>query len=207
MGSSSFGLSVTGFGATAGTTRVDEACVRRLDAREFRAMGLTDVALSLLCQSEDNRRAVEATGHLCPGTKAPLAKVKSTAETASVTDDDKYRDPIVRARLGLPVANAKDSTPESGPQTKDRDKPTQDTKPIQEMTPIHAQMADARPSVEMKPITPPQIVDAKPPVVKSPAVENADTLEQKIMKYGWNPVNRKAAEPVKPDGLVAAVMK
>ncbi|SAL58608.1 hypothetical protein [Caballeronia humi] len=105
MGSASFGISVTGFGATGGTTMVDQACVRRLDAREFRAMGLTDVALALLCQSDSNRRAVEATGHLCPGTTAPLAK---TGDGATLSDDEKYRDPIVRARLGLPVTAAND---------------------------------------------------------------------------------------------------
>jgi hypothetical protein len=105
MGSASFGLSITGFGATGGTTMVDQACVRRLDAREFRAMGLTDVALALLCQSDANRRAVESTGHLCPGTTKPLAK---TGEDAVISDDEKYRDPIVRARLGLPVTAAND---------------------------------------------------------------------------------------------------
>jgi hypothetical protein len=105
MGSASFGISVTGFGATGGTTMVDQACVRRLDAREFRAMGLTDVALALLCQSDANRRAVEATGHLCPGTTNPLAK---SGADAVVSDDEKYRDPIVRARLGLPVTTAND---------------------------------------------------------------------------------------------------
>jgi hypothetical protein len=105
MGSASFGLSITGFGATGGTTLVDQACVRRLDAREFRAMGLTDVALALLCQSDANRRAVEATGHLCPGTTKPLAK---TGEDAVLSDDEKYRDPLVRARLGLPVTAAND---------------------------------------------------------------------------------------------------
>ena len=100
MGSTSFGLSVTGFGLTGGTTQVDQACVRRLDAREFRAMGLTDVALALLCQSDANRKAVEATGHLCPGTTAPLAR---TSEAPQYSDDEKYRDPLVRARLGLPA--------------------------------------------------------------------------------------------------------
>lgn len=105
MGSASFGLSITGFGATGGTTMVDQACVRRLDAREFRAMGLTDVALALLCQSDSNRRAVEATGHLCPGTTKPLAK---SGEDAVLSDDEKYRDPLVRARLGLPVTAAND---------------------------------------------------------------------------------------------------
>jgi hypothetical protein len=107
MGSASFGLSITGFGATGGTTLVDQACVRRLDAREFRAMGLTDVALALLCQSDANRRAVEATGHLCPGTTKPLAKTGAEAE-ASLSDDEKYRDPLIRARLGLPVTSAND---------------------------------------------------------------------------------------------------
>jgi hypothetical protein len=66
MGSTSFGLSFVGFGATGGTTMVDEACVRRLDSREFRAMGLNDVALALLCQSAANRKAVESTGRACP---------------------------------------------------------------------------------------------------------------------------------------------
>ncbi|WP_277185123.1 hypothetical protein [Caballeronia sp. BR00000012568055] len=123
MGSASFGLSITGFGATGGTTMVDQACVRRLDAREFRAMGLTDVALALLCQSEANRRAVESTGHLCPGTTKPLAK---TGEDAVISDDEKYRDPIVRARLGLSVTSANDpqvdlkaqNTQQAAPQAK-----------------------------------------------------------------------------------------
>ncbi|MEC5407820.1 hypothetical protein VOM14_19910 [Paraburkholderia sp. MPAMCS5] len=110
MGSTSFGLSVTGFGVTGGTTQVDQACVRRLDAREFRAMGLTDVALALLCQSDANRKAVEATGHLCPGTTAPLAKAPKAPEAPQYSDDEKYRDPFVRARLGLPV-------PETGAQS------------------------------------------------------------------------------------------
>lgn len=81
MGSASFGLSFVGFGATGGSTMVDEACVRRLDSREFRAMGLNDVALALLCQSDANRKAVEAAGHACPSATVPVA----TAATAAVT--------------------------------------------------------------------------------------------------------------------------
>lgn len=113
MGSTSFGVSVTGFGLTGGTTQVDQACVRRLDAREFRAMGLTDVALALLCQSDANRKAVEATGHLCPGTNAPLAR---RPDAPQYSDDEKYRDPIVRARLGLPVAAANERAAPPKPQ-------------------------------------------------------------------------------------------
>ncbi|HEM7894348.1 TPA: chemotaxis protein CheA, partial [Burkholderia cepacia] len=107
MGSVSVGVSFPGFGATGGTTLVDQACVRRLDAREFRAMGLTDVALALLCQSDANRRAVEATGHLCPGTTTPLARSNvAPSVEATVADDVKYRDPIVRDRMGLPPLGA-----------------------------------------------------------------------------------------------------
>jgi hypothetical protein len=84
MGSSSFGLSVVGFGATGGTTIVDEACVRRLDSREFRAMGLNDVALALLCQSPANRKAVEAAGRACPSASAPSDTAAATATTTAV---------------------------------------------------------------------------------------------------------------------------
>ncbi|WP_211441426.1 hypothetical protein [Collimonas humicola] len=109
MGSASFGLSFTGFGATGGTTMVDQACVRRLDSREFRAMGLNDVALALLCQSEANRKAVESTGRSCPGMEraaAPAAPAAPSAENNAVSQNlmnigDQYKDPLIRARLGL----------------------------------------------------------------------------------------------------------
>ena len=54
-------------------------------------MGLTDVALALLCQSDANRRAVEATGHLCPGTTAPLAR-SNVAPAADATVADAPKD-------------------------------------------------------------------------------------------------------------------
>jgi hypothetical protein len=117
MGSVSFGLSFTGFGATGASTMVDQACVRRLDAREFRAMGLNDVALALLCQSDANRKAVEATGHDCPGMARPAvatntvvqknasnaASASGNVSVGSVSDSDstELRDPYVRRRLGL----------------------------------------------------------------------------------------------------------
>ncbi|KAF3999982.1 histidine kinase [Glaciimonas immobilis] len=131
MGSVSFGLSLTGFGATAASTMVDQACVRRLDSREFRAMGLNDVALALLCQSDANRKAVEATGHDCPGSVRPAIAVASNATvqkqapnnelvaadtttdtvqaavtvssvtSASNADSNEFRDPLIRRRLGL----------------------------------------------------------------------------------------------------------
>jgi len=92
---------------------VDQACVRRLDSREFRAMGLNDVALALLCQSEANRKAVEAAGHECPGMAKPVATSTAVQQSAgnassgvsvssvSNPDSTEIRDPYVRRRLGL----------------------------------------------------------------------------------------------------------
>jgi hypothetical protein len=97
MGSASFGLSIVGFGATGGTTMVDEACVRRLDSREFRAMGLNDVALALLCQSASNRKAVEATGRSCPS----VGPAPTAAATNTRFPEQQYTDPFVRRRLGM----------------------------------------------------------------------------------------------------------
>lgn len=94
MGSSSFGLSVVGFGASGGTTMVDEACVRRLDSREFRAMGMNDVALALLCQSPANRQAVESTGRVCPSATSAAAPVASAPKAG-----EQYTDPFVRRRM------------------------------------------------------------------------------------------------------------
>ncbi len=104
MGSASFGLSVVGVGASGGITMVDEACVRRLDSREFRAMGLNDVALALLCQSEANRRAIEDTGRECPATVKQTrsrSNPNSSNGTATASSSYEYTDPIIRQRLGL----------------------------------------------------------------------------------------------------------
>ncbi|MNJ99240.1 hypothetical protein D3C87_170150 [compost metagenome] len=102
MGSASIGLSAVGFGVTGGMTMVDEACVRRLDSREFRAMGMNDVALALLCQSDANRKAIEATGRSCPSVPKPEAA--SPVQTYSVSmqgSAEQYTDPVVRKRMGL----------------------------------------------------------------------------------------------------------
>jgi hypothetical protein len=85
MGSASFGLSFVGFGATGGSTMVDDACVRRLDSREFRAMGLNDVALALLCQSESNKKAVESTGRACPSAPKTAAATPAVAVMSAPT--------------------------------------------------------------------------------------------------------------------------
>ena len=87
MGSSSLGASFSGFGLSGGTTWTDKNCVRRLDAREFRAMGMNDVAIALLCQNAENQKAVEATGRNCHG-MTPVAStvaVEVAPPTAAAT--------------------------------------------------------------------------------------------------------------------------
>jgi hypothetical protein len=102
-------------------------------------MGLTDVALALLCQSDANRRAVEATGHLCPGTTTPLVK---SGEDAVLSDDERYRDPLVRARLGLPMTAA--NNPEVNLKTRNEAKQDQPApaKQIAQPTPVAARVYD-----------------------------------------------------------------
>ena len=87
MGSSSLGASFSGFGLSGGTTWTDKNCVRRLDAREFRAMGMNDVAIALLCQNAENQKAVEATGRTCPGMTpvASTVSVEVAPPTAAAT--------------------------------------------------------------------------------------------------------------------------
>ncbi|MNR83725.1 hypothetical protein D3C72_145100 [compost metagenome] len=99
MGSASIGVSAVGFGVTGGMTMVDDACVRRLDSREFRAMGMNDVALALLCQSDANRKAIESTGRSCPS--VPKQDSAAPVQTYSVSSAEQYTDPVVRRRMGL----------------------------------------------------------------------------------------------------------
>lgn len=89
---------------------VDDACVRRLDSREFRAMGLNDVALALLCQSPANRKAVESTGRSCPSVTPPVT-------TTGANKVPEPTDPFVRRRLGMEVVDAAPATiaPASAP--------------------------------------------------------------------------------------------
>ncbi len=58
MGSSSGGFSISGLGLSGGTTWTDEACVRRLDARELGSQGAKAASLELLCSNPDNRAAI-----------------------------------------------------------------------------------------------------------------------------------------------------
>ncbi len=83
MGSTSVGASFSGFGFNGGSTWTDQNCVRRLDAREFRAMGMNDVAVALLCQNPDNQRAIESTGRTC--TNQPMQSATLAEEPVDTT--------------------------------------------------------------------------------------------------------------------------
>jgi hypothetical protein len=65
MGSSSLGLSVVGWGASAGTTWNDRECVRRLNARELISMGFRAEACYVLSMDRDVGAAFQKTGASC----------------------------------------------------------------------------------------------------------------------------------------------
>jgi len=58
MGSSSGGMAISGFGVSGGTTWTDEACIRRLDARELGSQGAKAASLELMCSNPAVRAAV-----------------------------------------------------------------------------------------------------------------------------------------------------
>lgn len=110
MGSSSGGGQGGGFGLSIGTTWTDNNCDIRYDAIALRDAGLADAAKFRLCQKAELKAAIEASGGTCDAkttrTSAvdpkPVARVASVQPVSAVSNDVKYTDPIVRARLGLP---------------------------------------------------------------------------------------------------------
>lgn len=58
MGSTSGGFSVSGLGLSGGTTWTDNACVRRLDARELGSQGAKAASLERMCEDPKNRAAI-----------------------------------------------------------------------------------------------------------------------------------------------------
>ena len=93
MGSSSAAFAVAGFGMSGGTTWTDDTCIRRLDAREIRAMGAVEVAKELMCTGENNynafKRAAVATGQVKLACVInPAFEEKVTPVVASVAKSD-----------------------------------------------------------------------------------------------------------------------
>jgi hypothetical protein len=124
MGSSSGSLNIAGFGIGGGSTWVDPNCKMLKNSRELWNMGMKAASLALMCGDPDNRAALELTGFVCPQTAAKnAAAVKSAGVEGSTTvstiatttgttsgvqlsDNEKYTDPFVRSRLGLPALSS-----------------------------------------------------------------------------------------------------
>lgn len=78
MGSTSAGVTVVGVGASLGTTWVNEACERRMDARQVALIGEKDIALEIMCGSDRVLEAAIRAGKPCRASGGPnpaLAKV------------------------------------------------------------------------------------------------------------------------------------
>lgn len=92
MGSASGSFNIAGLGLGAGSTYVDENCKRLKNSRELWNMGMKAASLALMCNDKENQEALTLTGYECP----QIAR-------HSPQSTEKYTDPIVRERLGLPV--------------------------------------------------------------------------------------------------------
>lgn len=79
MGSSSVGGSGVGFGVSIGSTWRDEECVRRLHARELKAMGQPAAGVELLCGNPEVWAAMESAGTPCKRSN-PAPKEKSESQ-------------------------------------------------------------------------------------------------------------------------------
>jgi hypothetical protein len=90
MGSTSAGAGFAGGAVSIGSTWEDEACIRRLDAREIKSLGDAEAAKELLCDSAKVREAFKRVGRPCAidgGTYAVTAK----PVTITVNDISKQR--------------------------------------------------------------------------------------------------------------------
>ena len=97
MGSTSGSVNIAGLGIGGGTTWTDNNCKMLKNSRELWNMGMKAASLALMCTDAANKEALELTGFVCPQS----AKAEKDAKAAAATSDEKYTDPIVRARLGL----------------------------------------------------------------------------------------------------------
>lgn len=114
MGSISGSINIAGLGFGGGSTWSDANCKMLKNSRELWNMGMKAAALSLMCNDALNREALELTGYVCPQTalaskqaadrnEPPLALQSSSTIMPISPSIYTGVDPVVRARLGLPV--------------------------------------------------------------------------------------------------------
>jgi hypothetical protein len=107
MGSTSGSVNGPGFGIGLGTTWTDDNCVMLKNSRELWNMGMKAASMALMCTDHRTRAALEVTGFSCPNHIDGSRRGPAPTPTAEV-QQEKYTDPIIRARLGLPpLASAK----------------------------------------------------------------------------------------------------
>lgn len=116
MGSTSAGGSGPGFGLTIGSTWRDVECVRRLNARELRAMGYPTAGKELMCDNDDVRAAFERvakmTGNadlLCQATadaKEAQAEAEGT-QPSLTTYNEQINQNMVTFEDNRPVVNSR----------------------------------------------------------------------------------------------------
>lgn len=93
MGSTSAGAGFAGGAVSVGSTWEDEACIRRLDAREIKSLGDAEAAKELLCGSKEVREAFKRVGRPCAidgGTYAVTLKPMSINDASKQRQDELY---------------------------------------------------------------------------------------------------------------------
>lgn len=111
MGSTSGSINGPGFGIGLGSTWTDDNCVMLKNSRELWNMGMKAASMALMCTDARTRGALQVTGYECPNTLdgRPIATPRSYSVAPAapeVAANEKYTDPYVRARLGLPPLKA-----------------------------------------------------------------------------------------------------
>lgn len=93
MGSTSAGAGFAGGAVSVGSTWEDEACIRRLDAREIKSLGDAEAAKELLCGSDEVRAAFKRVGRPCAidgGTYATTLKPMNINTASKQRMDELY---------------------------------------------------------------------------------------------------------------------
>ncbi len=88
MGSTSAGAGFAGGAVSIGSTWEDEACIRRLDAREMKSLGDAELAREILCDSPQVRAAALRVGRPCA---ADGGTYSATPKPININDVSKKR--------------------------------------------------------------------------------------------------------------------
>jgi len=99
MGSTSAGAGFAGGAVSVGSTWEDEACIRRLDAREIKSLGDAEAAKELLCGSKEVREAFKRVGRPCAidgGVYAVTLKPMNINDASKQRQDELYMAAVKR---------------------------------------------------------------------------------------------------------------